>query len=607
MANNSGVEPTRSQQERHQAPDDSAIRGNFIPLAASLSRRSPSPRRDQAPQGVYLQLSLTDSQVDRLTAAPSLSAEDEEPLLRSRRAGTNPNEAGNMENTSTSKRSRSSIKPHRYPRTPERCIDAHRFEFDTPSRSPTKGKEASFDENDPTPRPERGARVPGPIDTIIAQTHARLAAQRGGTPAPVAVRNLADGSPSPVRDSEQYHSGDGSSSVYSQDSAAERYPSRVSPLRTQKDHECKHLSLLQEYIDWRNTPSSSAQEHEIKGPASGAELTCNPLSPSLAHGLPSVRKASKTLIGENGWLENTSKPTEPTTPPSRKGGFLGNLVKRAKEMVESNHTPQHKSQKSDKSTSKSCPSSRQLAISLTPREQSLLYCELEFALAAALNDYITAELNAGRLEADKLKRISEDWQRKGRPKVVGFRYDLETQLDLVRMHLHDFRFYSHVATTAGILGVVDTMRGNARVLRVKTFCQPDTVIAKQLIDSQGLFNILGVGEERQVKLAEIVGFFKAGVERERITTARRLQRGHEQHRQQEEGTASTMTQGNLINTGLGQGYGQTHADDEWWGRTVAATTSQIRHGSTGQDGQVAFDRMDPAQYESQGEQGYHDE
>lgn len=67
--NNSGVEPTRPQRERHQAHDDSAIRGNFIPLAASLSRRSPSPRRDQAPQGVYLQLSLTDSQVDRLTAA----------------------------------------------------------------------------------------------------------------------------------------------------------------------------------------------------------------------------------------------------------------------------------------------------------------------------------------------------------------------------------------------------------------------------------------------------------------------------------------------------------------------------------------------------------
>lgn len=260
-----------------------------------------------------------------------------------------------MENTSPSKRSRSPMKaypsattpsrtrsrsPVKFPnylKTPERRIDVHRFELDTPSRSPTKGKETRLDDNDPTPRPERGARVPGPIDTIIARTHARLAAQRGGTHPPVAVHNPPGRSPSPVRDSEQYHSADASSSVYSQDSAAERYPSRVSPLRIQKDHEYKHLSLLQEYTDWQNTPSGSVQEHEAKGSLSGAEPTYTPLSPSPGQGLPSVRKASKTLIGENGWLENTSKSAEPTTSPSRKGGFLGNLVKRAKEMVSRLH------------------------------------------------------------------------------------------------------------------------------------------------------------------------------------------------------------------------------------------------------------------------------
>jgi hypothetical protein len=46
------------------------IRGNFIPLSTSF--KEPSPRRDQGPNGpngVYLQFSLTDSQMDRLTAA----------------------------------------------------------------------------------------------------------------------------------------------------------------------------------------------------------------------------------------------------------------------------------------------------------------------------------------------------------------------------------------------------------------------------------------------------------------------------------------------------------------------------------------------------------
>jgi hypothetical protein len=46
---------------------DSAIRGNFIPLSKSFKDPSPS-RHGQETRGVYLQLSLTDSQMDKLTA-----------------------------------------------------------------------------------------------------------------------------------------------------------------------------------------------------------------------------------------------------------------------------------------------------------------------------------------------------------------------------------------------------------------------------------------------------------------------------------------------------------------------------------------------------------
>lgn len=69
MQGGSGTDPIRPRRERYQPPDDSALRGNFIPLSTSLRKRSPSPRREQEPHGVYLQLSLTDSQMDRLTAA----------------------------------------------------------------------------------------------------------------------------------------------------------------------------------------------------------------------------------------------------------------------------------------------------------------------------------------------------------------------------------------------------------------------------------------------------------------------------------------------------------------------------------------------------------
>lgn len=45
------------------------IRGNFIPVSVPTRSRSPSPKRQQPEEGVYIHLSLTDSQVDTLATA----------------------------------------------------------------------------------------------------------------------------------------------------------------------------------------------------------------------------------------------------------------------------------------------------------------------------------------------------------------------------------------------------------------------------------------------------------------------------------------------------------------------------------------------------------
>lgn len=144
-----------------------------------------------------------------------------------------------------------------------------------------------------------------------------------------------------------------------------------------------------------------------------------------------------------------------------------------------------------------------------------MFCELEFILTSAIHGYINSQFNAGRLDADKYKKISDGWQQKGRPKVVGFRYDLETQLDLIHLHLLAFKFYGdRSGVPAAIGGLLEMMKVNARAMRIRTFCQPDSVIAKQLLDSQSLFNLLGCSEMRQVQLAEVVQFFKTVLERE---------------------------------------------------------------------------------------------
>ena len=157
-----------------------------------------------------------------------------------------------------------------------------------------------------------------------------------------------------------------------------------------------------------------------------------------------------------------------------------------------------------------------MAISLDTREQSLLYCELEFHLTSALNDYITAEFHRGHLLPDNLKKISDNWLQKGRPRVTGFRYDLETQLELVGLHLNEFNFYGRrQSNPAEIMGLLHAMKTNARAMRVRTFCHPDSVIAKQLVDSQSLFNLVNVSNAQHLALAEIGHFVRMIVERER--------------------------------------------------------------------------------------------
>ncbi|OAA58830.1 hypothetical protein ISF_06613 [Cordyceps fumosorosea ARSEF 2679] len=226
---------------------------------------------------------------------------------------------------------------------------------------------------------------------------------------------------------------------------------------------------------------------------------------------PTVKQGGKTLIGNNGWLEKTGQDSlgldgERKTPQKR-AGILDSIKKIAKDMTELHHPhrrlPQAKA------------SGAQLLISLDAREQSLLYCELEYHLTCALNNYISRELEKGRLVPINFKKITDAWYQQGRPRVVGFRFDLETQIDLVALHVNEFTFCGRrQCNPVEVSSLLHTMKVNARAMRIRTFCQPDSVIAKQLADSQSLFDMIGAAEDANRALVEIVHFFKVIVERE---------------------------------------------------------------------------------------------
>jgi hypothetical protein len=193
---------------------------------------------------------------------------------------------------------------------------------------------------------------------------------------------------------------------------------------------------------------------------------------------------------------------------------------------------------------------------------------------------------------------------------------METQLDLVRLHVNDFMFYSRLASATAILGVIDTAKASARVMRVRTFCQPDTVIAKQLLDAQGLFNILGCPEDQQIKLAEIIAFFKAAVERARVQALRERGLHHQQqqhhHHQQQQGhqqqvagvgaSASTAAVAAAAATSpVRNSRSPTRQGEDWWGMTAAATAAASTMGVLRRSKSHGAGLMDPAGYDSQGD------
>lgn len=231
--------------------------------------------------------------------------------------------------------------------------------------------------------------------------------------------------------------------------------------------------------------------------------------------LPTEKRGGKVLIGEKGWLQRTEQfqgPVSNERSSSKRAGILCGIKKMAKDIV---------------ADARSTPADTPVApdtmpdISLDAREQSILYGELEFHLTDTLNEYITAQLDKGRLVPDRLKQVADGWKRCGHPRVVGFRYDLETQLALVALHIDHFIFSGRRrGNPAEIAELLRVAGDDARAMRTRTFCQPDVVIARHLVHARSLLNLLGVVGPAGVVLSEASHFFNVCVARERAAVAR---------------------------------------------------------------------------------------
>ncbi|KAI0131152.1 hypothetical protein F4814DRAFT_158048 [Daldinia grandis] len=293
-------------------------------------------------------------------------------------------------------------------------------------------------------------------------------------------------------------------------------------------------SILKGYSDWLEKQSTEERNHPVtpisNGPVSRAvsqahspekvslglpkSLTTNdvteehgappftPLTPWLTN--DQVKKAKKNLFGDKGWLEDTATQKKPERPKTTNARFFDGMKKTARKIAGMADFRVGASRVSI---------ARELNITLDPREQSLLYCELEFILSNTLSGYINGQLHLGRMNPHIHAKIADSWAQMGRPKVIGFRYDLETQIDMVYAHIGSFRFHGpHYADGHIVKGLLYGMKMNARNMRIRTHCQPDSVVAKHILDSQALMQLLNSPAVLQTSLAEVCQFFRTIIE-----------------------------------------------------------------------------------------------
>ncbi|KAE9573754.1 hypothetical protein CGMCC3_g10043 [Colletotrichum fructicola] len=497
----------------------SAIQGTFIPVSPR-KRGSPSPMRHKPNKSVQINLNLTENQVERLTDV--FASKSESPSRRARAGNTartgSPERNNNFASTHATSRAHAALdqeEPHAYAKSGQATNQMAQKGHDSDSttfselmpRSPHKTHKAKSSMSSNIAERRRQNTLT-PINIEDRRQYATLVGHGDDM---VAASSPTSDNPSPATPDEEE-----SSSIYSRDAE------QPSPLRIHKNTSQQVDSVLQSYSGWKNsnphttTVPTGASDVDSRGvasqrqappkgrlealrqPAMDAGQLYSPLRPYFAYKDLPVQK-----IADQKSPDRKKKDTSPKKP-----GLLDSLKKIAKEMTESK--PSRKVRDVEREGKV-----KRITISLDPREQSLLYCELEFHISNALHSYITNELNHGRLNPDKLKKIADGWNQKGRPRVVGFRYDLETQLDLVHLHIDEFRFFGRrQGNHLEIAGLLHAMKVNARALRIRTFCQPDSVIAKQLVDSQSLCNTIGCSEAQQIAIAEIAQFFKVIVERE---------------------------------------------------------------------------------------------
>ena len=219
--------------------------------------------------------------------------------------------------------------------------------------------------------------------------------------------------------------------------------------------------------------------------------------------LKQPKPVSKTLFGEKGWLYRGDKEDVAANKKAKNGGIKGLASKLKEKFGETKGELMKLVESGNRQRSKTRKIST-IPISIDVEDQRRVYSEIELMLSTLANAFLIEEKVAGRISPALVQKIQSEWFNKNRPPVLEFRYDLETQLALVRLNFQTMKLRGPSSEDSMQRAVfVNCWKGIARELSIRTYCAPDSALKKLMHDSHRLFELLGAQLPTFLKLTRL--------------------------------------------------------------------------------------------------------
>ena len=113
-------------------------------------------------------------------------------------------------------------------------------------------------------------------------------------------------------------------------------------------------------------------------------------------------------------------------------------------------------------------------------------------ICVTANKFLKNELKAGRVSLEATVKLTNGWKARNRAQVVEFQFDQLTQCEFISWHMDEFRFYGPCAEDPiALQAMFKAWKTLAKEMSVRTHCNPDSMLKKQMTDIYKILELLG--------------------------------------------------------------------------------------------------------------------